>query len=195
MTDTPVTPKSASLKIEGQKPPPPWIAANFARAWFEDALREAQAGDANARRREIVFAVCFLESYLFEWTRNLVGPSEIKTYFPLRRNDRPRRMGIRQKWKDVLKDLLAKKKIARAPAFSGSDWAAFRRLVDYRDGLVHATASRSDSAGLPDEEKPMPSPDDLATMPAGQPVRVVVELVNRLHEATGTTVPPWLMNP
>ena len=47
-----------------------WRADSFARAWFEDALREANTGAGpNARRREIVFAVACAESYLLEWVR------------------------------------------------------------------------------------------------------------------------------
>jgi hypothetical protein len=53
-----------------------WLAASFASSWFRDALVEAQRskGDIDARRRGILFAVCFVESYLLEWTRDLVGP-------------------------------------------------------------------------------------------------------------------------
>ena len=50
-----------------------WATASFARAWFSDALEEAGVvNDSDARRREIVFAVCFAESYLLEWVRDVV---------------------------------------------------------------------------------------------------------------------------
>jgi hypothetical protein len=42
----------------------------FARSWYRDALREVAesfAGDMHGRRREVVFATCCAESYLYEW--------------------------------------------------------------------------------------------------------------------------------
>src|SRR5437763_1505475 len=50
-----------------------WLTYSFAPEWFEDALHEARTGqEHHARRREIVFAVCFAESYLLEWVRDEV---------------------------------------------------------------------------------------------------------------------------
>jgi hypothetical protein len=50
-----------------------WLTASFAREWFNDAVHEARTGgDIQAKRREIVFAVSFAESYLFEWVRDQV---------------------------------------------------------------------------------------------------------------------------
>lgn len=65
----------------------------FAGDWFRDACSQSQAslGDLHARRREILFAVCCAESYLYEWTYALLGaqpnvPSRvveaIDRYFP-----------------------------------------------------------------------------------------------------------------
>jgi hypothetical protein len=43
----------------------------FAPDWLRDARSEAMLlEDIDSRRREIVFAVCFIESYLFEWVRD-----------------------------------------------------------------------------------------------------------------------------
>jgi predicted RNA-binding Zn-ribbon protein involved in translation (DUF1610 family) len=55
------------------------MSAHFAQSWFEDALREANTpDDAHARRREIVFAVCFAETYLFEWVRDEVVRGDVQ---------------------------------------------------------------------------------------------------------------------
>src|SRR5919112_3743691 len=71
-----------------------WLTYSFAPEWFEDALNEAKRGaDHNARRREIVFAVCCAESYLFEWVRDeIIGKSNMERlmkylnkYFPPKR--------------------------------------------------------------------------------------------------------------
>jgi hypothetical protein len=82
MADNPNTedkPKDVAIKLEAASmtvsggTPTIWLTYPFAKEWFEDALHEAKTGiDHNARRREIVFAVCFAESYLFEWVRDQV---------------------------------------------------------------------------------------------------------------------------
>ena len=183
-----------------------WTAASFAAEWFNDALKEAREGrDRNSRRREIVFAVCFIESYLFEWVRDeisrLVGLSidELRRYFP----DGDRR-GIRERWKDVLKDLYKDKRIKEVPSFDprvNPHWNLFVDLVGYRDGLVHASASRpeididSQSTTPAPPPSPIPSPTDLDQLPAGWAVRVVVTVVRQLHQAVGTNPPAWLCEP
>ena len=41
-----------------------WKTYSFAPEWYEDAMNEAQGGkDHQSRRREVVFAVCCIESY------------------------------------------------------------------------------------------------------------------------------------
>jgi hypothetical protein len=169
-----------------------WRAASWASSWFRDALAEAQhaKGDIDARRREIVFAVCSLESHLFEWTRGLVGPREIDKYFPP-----GRRLGIRDKWKEVLGEVVADQKIARKPSFGGSDCEEFLKLVEYRDGLIHASASRPTSPSNPGATPPVPPVDVLQDMEPGWPVRVVADLMRSLHAAVGSETPHWLVNP
>ena len=169
-----------------------WRAASWASSWFRDALAEARhaKGDLDARRREILFAVCSIESYLYEWTRGFVGPREVDEYFPP-----GSKAGIRDKWKDVPKELAVNQKIRAAPSLGGSDWVEFRQLVTYRDGLVHANASRATSDAKPDALPPVPSPDDLRDMEPGWPVRVVADLVRSLHAAVGSSPPHWLVNP
>jgi len=120
------------------------FAWSYAPDWFQDALQEAQvAGDANARRREIVFAVYLVESYLFEWVRSTVLQGDriaITRYFPpgVYRS-------VTDKWKEVLKALFEDGRIANVPMFDHPYWHDFTKLVEYRNGLVHARASRPDS--------------------------------------------------
>ena len=71
----------------------------------------------------------------------------------------------------------------------------FRKLVDYRDGLVHASASRPETDSQPEKEKPLPSKTDLDKLFPGWAVQVVVTLVKRLHDAVGTPPPDWLVYP
>jgi hypothetical protein len=44
-----------------------WMAGHYARAWVY-RRKEASRSDGMAKPREIVFAVCAIESYLLEWS-------------------------------------------------------------------------------------------------------------------------------
>jgi hypothetical protein len=172
-----------------------WLAYSFAPEWFRDALCEAQTGhDHHSRRREILFAVCFAESYLFEWVRDEVLKGDydgLLEYFPVPH----KRRGVRRRWKEVLKQLLENGKIGKEPDLGGRHEQEWKRLVDYRDGLVHARASRPQTTARPNERMPVPSKTDLDRLAAGWAVRVVIERVRLLHEAVNTPVPEWLVEP
>ncbi len=171
-----------------------WRTYSFAPEWFADALDEARTGqDHNSRRREILFSVCFVESYLFEWVRDDILNRQfdkLTNYIPY--GDR---RGILKRWNEVLKNLRNDGLISAVPDFSDSHWQDFRTLVDYRNGLVHAEASRPEKHPQSEKEKPLPSKDVLSQLTAGWGVRIVAELVRRLHAAVGTATPRWLMDP
>ena len=93
------------------------------------------------------------------------------------------------------KDLHKDNRIKNMPSFGDSYWQDFRTLVDYRDGLVHARASRPNTDLPGHDEKPIPSKNTLDQLPAGWTVRVVIKLIRRLHEAAGTSTPAWLVEP
>jgi hypothetical protein len=176
-----------------------WLSDPFAKEWFEDALHEARTGtDHNARRREIVFAVCFAESYLFEWVHDQVldrsdyqrSVTDLNQYFPP-----GGRQPVKDKWKLIPKKLVSNGVIPAAPDLSRAYWNDFTKLVDMRNGLVHARSSRPETTQLREIEKPLPSKGDLDKMPAGCATEVVVTLVKELHKAVGTTEPDWLVTP
>jgi len=175
--------------------PTVWLTYSFAPEWFHDALREAQTGhDHDSRRREILFAVCFAESYLFECVRDEVLKRDydgLLEYFPVPHKGR----GVRRRWKEVLKQLLENGKIREAPDLGGRHEQEWKRLVDYRDGLVHARASRPQTTARPNERMPVPSKTDLDRLAAGWALRIVIDRVRRLHEAVNTPVPEWLVDP
>lgn len=82
-----------------------WKYGTHAPAWFADAKQQVILGDDQARRREIIFAVCAVESYLFEWVRDKVLNGEFRLlthYFPV--SQRP--IGIVERWKLVINHLL-----------------------------------------------------------------------------------------
>ncbi len=179
------------------------VTSRYAPEWFGDALREARngpQGDRHARCREIVFSVCFAESYLFEWSyehlltlgNHAMTMTKIAGYFP-----EGSRRGIRDRWKTVLREMHQNGDISGVPAFGdtlGNEWI---RLVRYRDGLVHASASRPWSSDPSQTAQPRPAGDELGALPPGWAVRTVAAWAERLHAATGTTlpVPTWLTRP
>jgi hypothetical protein len=172
-----------------------WLASTFAPDWFKDSAHEAASSGRDARRREIIFAVCCAESYLLEWVRDEALNQDfarLEKYFKLGDGH-----GVRKKWKEVPKQLHTDRLVAGHPDYGKPFWQSFDRLVDYRNGLVHAGASRPDSNVLAPEDKakPEPTPHDLEAMPQGWPTRVVVALVRELHASVGTTSPTWLVDP
>jgi hypothetical protein len=115
------------------------VMTDFARDWFDDARNEATKETAAARRREIVFAVCTLESYLLEWARDIILSrhsaaellSKLEKYFP-KRQKKP----ITDKWKDVPKALCRDGLIKDTPDLSGQTWQAFKDCV-YNHYVIH----------------------------------------------------------
>lgn len=169
---------------------------SFAPEWFHDALQEAQTGhDHGSRRREILFAVCFAESYLFEWVRDKVlnrDRKRLNKYFP----PKPKRWrGVDEKWKAIPKELHEDGLIERVPDLGGPHGENWNQLIKYRDGLVHARTSRPESASLPEEEMPVPSKTDLKALDAGWAVGIAIERVRLLHDAVRTRSPEWLVDP
>ncbi len=177
-----------------------WTSANFAPEWFQDALSEARrtTQDRNARRREIVFAVCFVESYLFEWVRDEV--LDRRDFEQLLRNLNRRyfnsKEGVKDRWKKVLKKLEKDGLIRAVPDFNQKYWRDFVDLVDMRDGLVHALSSRPGTDPHPAGTlAPHPSIGFLDQLQAGWATNVVITLVEHLHHVVGSTTPTWLVKP
>ena len=175
--------------------PTVWLSYRFAPEWFNDALHEAHSGsDHHSRRREIIFAVCAAESYILEWVRDEVlnrDFQKLNIYFP------PGRwMTVTDKWKEIPKQLLKDRLIRGIPVLEDPGyWGEWLKLIEYRNGLIHARASRPETASLSEKEKPKPSKTILDNMASGWPTRVVAELIRRLHAATGSAMPPWVQEP
>ncbi len=169
----------------------PWISYNFAADWYADAKSEAGASNQHARRREILFSVACAESYLLEWVRDDIlkhdHPS-LNRYFPPGAN-RP----IGEKWRDVPKQLKDDALIHSVPNLGGgSAWGDFLILIEFRNGLLHARASRPETAGLSASSFPVPSMDQLRSLSAGWACGVVCRLIQELNTAAGTNPPDWI---
>jgi hypothetical protein len=168
-----------------------WSTYLFAPEWFADASREATLSGHEARRREILFAACAAESYIFEWVRDTVLKHDfnlLSTYFPPGINYK---RGVAEKFREISKQLVADGRIAVSLDCSGHEWQEFQRLVKFRDGLVHASASRPETAGLAQENRPVPSKRDLDSLPSGWAVAIVRDLFQKLHADTKTAQPDW----
>lgn len=166
-----------------------WYTATFAHLWYADAVREAKNAESESRRREIIFSVTAVESYLFEWVRDEIlkqNFNDIGNYFKLNNHN-----GIERKWKEVPKKLKLDGRIHGLPDLSGKTWNQFTMLIKFRNGLVHASFSRPENLN-PSSKNSCPSPRDLLTLPPGWAVRVVFDLINELNQATGTRKPDWL---
>jgi hypothetical protein len=186
-----VTPPAAKFKMKVRNPTV-WLSANFARLWFADAMHEATTGnDENSVRREIVFSTCFLEGYIFEWVRN-IDIGAVNNYFPAKprfKKDPRYRRTLKGKWKEVPKELFDDGKIPCEPQLNLSELGT---LIKYRDGLVHAAASRPSTASQSPEERPVPASNELKRLRAGWALSIAVELVKKLHLDLGTKPPDYL---
>jgi hypothetical protein len=155
-----------------------WKFGTYAPSWFADAQREASLAEEQARLREIIFAVCAVESYLFEWVRDSVLNGEfwlLMHYFPVKQ----RRLGIVERWKEVINHLHKDGIITGKPTYGEQYWKEFTDLVDFRNGLVHGLTSRPDTEGLQEAEKPEPTQEQLAQKTSGWAVKVVVNLITK----------------
>lgn len=176
--------------------PTVWRSDNFAQDWFADALHEARTGkDYNARRREIIFAACFAESYIFEWVRRKVQIGKLNDYFPASPRfpcDPRYRRPLKDKWKEIPKELYEAGKIPLDPNL---DLSRLGTLLRYRHGLVHAAASRPATDSQPEKTKPFPTKEVLNGLKPGWALRIVVDLVKALHQAVGDPLPDYVEEP
>jgi hypothetical protein len=182
---------SADMAIAGESSPPLLLRSyHFAPEWFHDALTEARhpVSNRSSKRREIIFAVCCVEAYLLEWAYHQVlgqDANQLVTYFPQGKSP-----GICERLKNVANQLHSNGLLPNKPDFGGlNEWST---LVNFRNGLVHASASRPES-NVPSDPMPTPSLNDLDQMSNGWAVRVITKVIGRLHSAAGTPTPSWLV--
>lgn len=168
-----------------------WISASYAPGWLKDAINEALTGkDRESTRREIIFAVFFIESYLVEWLRDDIFKDvrTISKYAHIKEH-----IGITEKLKKVLKDLYVKELIPNEPNFKEPYWQESTDLVKYRDGLTHGVAGLPDSDSVRKDDRSTPSPDELANLPHGWASKIAINLVFKMHEFARTPLPDWFV--
>jgi hypothetical protein len=168
-----------------------WVSLPYAEAWYRDARAASGLSGRDARRREILFAVCCAEAYLFEWTWE--GPLRHDVHAIPQYFDPGDRAGVRERWKDVTRRLHANKLLTKLPRSGDTQSEEWARMIGYRDGLVHGVASLPVTNVQPStHRKPMPTPNEIEALSPGWAADVVAEQCRRLHEAEGTEPPPWL---
>ena len=164
-----------------------WVSENYARDWYQDALDEAHPGSGpDARRREILFATCFAESFIIEWARNKLTVKPINSL--IRKVDG---CSLRKKWETVLQELHGGGKIKKCPRLK-PQLDRLAELVKYRNGLVHALGSRPANDKQAPQNEPFPRKKDLQSLPAGWAVQIVFDLVSELCNRTDERVPTYL---
>jgi len=166
--------------------------------WFDDARREAApetAGDLHARRREIIFSVVCVESYLVEWAVDLLATrfadadlvDALQSYFPKQSTT----IGL---WNEVPRRL---HEDGYLPKLLGEYTEAhvkdFTRLIDYRNDITHANVSHPDVLSSEPEasRQARTTTTALTELPPGWAMGVVAQRIQQLHRETGTTPPEW----
>lgn len=162
--------------------------------WFNDARWEAEnplaIDNYQYRRREVIFAVCFAETYLFEWTLLALGldGEKLMRYFP--KGDL---RGVTARWVEV-PAALRQDGLLKADLPVNEEW---QTLIGIRNGLTHSKASWPEVVfGRPARHpKPRPVLLELGARAPGWALGVARERVQCLHTAAGTSVPEWITKP
>lgn len=173
--------------------PEVWITSNFAQEWLCDTCLASMQEGRRYRRIEIVSAVCFAESYLFEFVRDAV----------LQRNFRPldkyfdpnRHQGVKDRFTTVLNALKKDNKITDLPDWNKPFWREFHQLVNLRDGLVHGAFSRPHRSDLRQRTMPKPTVDDFYKISPEWAMQVVISVCKELHCVTSHLIPEWVLDP
>ena len=173
----------------------PWSHQTFAPEWFKDALYEAQnASGYNSTRREIVFAVAFAESYLFEWLRDEIlkgEPNKLSIYLPLFYNQSPIK-----KWNTIPKKLFNAGLIPNIPKIENiQEWDEFDMVVKYRNGLSHSASSIPQNLSLPPGKFPIPPLGELNKIKPGWAIKTIIGVIKQFHEAAKMPMSEWLHIP
>ena len=169
-----------------------WARQSFAQAWYADAHADALRVGRDARRREIVFSMCLAESYFYEWFRDQIVPDNeaaLLSYFPS-----PPLRSTTERWKDSLKQAAADGRLSDTPNFSRRNWTDFWKVLEYRNGLVHAGASRPVDVrlGRTSMSPPVPPVHELDALAPGWALNTVVGEIAELHRLIGSQPPDWL---
>lgn len=173
------------------------VFTSYAERWWEDARSEVPAAGASdedgatrhAVRRQVVFAVCAMESWFFEWVREdvLGDVTAAARLF----DDAPDPVSDRVKF--VLRELHDHGEIDGEPSFGDSEaWDDLHDLLGHRNGLVHALASLPRGDVPPDAGESRPTPRELAELAPARPLEVVRNAVDLMTSFADDAPPDWM---
>jgi hypothetical protein len=165
--------------------------ATPAERWYRDTAHEAAGTHGhNSKRKEIICAASFLESYIFEWARSL-AVDRLDEYFPPmpRFQIDPRfKRSLKKKWKQIPAELYADKIIPMCPQLKLSPLG---RLEKYQQALIHTKASRRVTVGVAQKAARVPAFGELNLIVHGWALGVAKQLVEELHSQLGTPLPVY----
>jgi hypothetical protein len=171
----------------------------FSLAYFESFLYEWVRTDilnGNVNELEQYFPTSINPPERVPWYDQLVlcvfGSKGVAGYVPNQKNLSTKQLprSIFGRIKVILGRLKDNGKIKGTPDYGNnnlSGWSDFRTLVGYRNGLIHAGASRPDTANLQPSSKPSPKPDELDKMQAGEAINCTKKLVSHIISQAGPT--------
>ena len=167
-------------------------ATNYAADWYADARGEvSDSANKQNKRREIVFSVFFLESYLYEWVRNQRSDFLAKLFDKGAKtlDGKHSLQGLKFKWQYIPSAIAHELMLATDFEL---DLNELERLIKFRDGFVHAKASRFYNDNTEEIILPVPSQEKLAnTSQSGWAVTTAKNLVISLHQKTDSDPPKY----
>ena len=166
-----------------------FVAENYAEDWYKDALAEVNdSANKNNKRREIVFAACFLETYLYEWVRNH-GTNFLEKYFVKDIGGKYFAGSLKDKWKYIPPDLAKKLVVTKDLKL---DLSGLGTLINLRNGFIHAKASKLYNSSTKKKDQPCPTQEKLENIKSGWAVAVAEKLVISLNEKMNSNAPSYL---
>lgn len=167
-------------------------ATNYAGDWYADARGEvSDSANKNNKRREIVFSVFFLESYLYEWVRSQ-RPDFLTSFFDNNAktlDGKHSLRGLKYKWQYIPSAIARELKLATDFEL---DLHELESLIKFRDGFVHAKASRIYNDNTEEKNLPVPSQEELEnTIQSGWAVTTAKNLVISLHQKIDSDPPGY----
>ena len=172
-----------------------YVYSSYGKRWWEDACGEVPLVDdedaaRHVIRRQVVFVVCALESWFFEWVRDEV-PGDVNATAALFAEGKPE--GITDRIKRVTKQLYDESDLIEEPDFDDTEaWQPLCGLVEHRNGLVHALASLPRGDIPPDAETATPTPEDLRDLAPAKPLRIVRRAVELVTSFADAEPPEWM---
>jgi hypothetical protein len=178
-----------------------WTHRQMAQAFLDDARAASAGDDERAKRQEIIFSVCFSESFLVEWAmkalRNDWG-EVARLLYPERTLSDGRRVdvleGVNERWKNAPRRIAENHPDALVGEANndGQEYQEFKELVDYRNLLVHGGGALPERVNEDSQNPLSPNKNLIGDIPHGWAASVAMAVAAKLCRETGVEGFPWL---